>query len=195
MADQVRTAYADESFDEQDGGGYYVLAAACFELSAYDHARETAALLRGGHRISKLHWTKMNPEHREHAAKAVAAVEGFHIVTIGAPVPKRRQERARARCLDRLVVELHGYGIEALVIEAREPELNRRDVKTVEGVRHRLSPVGASFRVDHVPGPAEPLLWIADVVAGAVRAEQEGDPQYREIFGDRIYDVLVPTGC
>lgn len=195
MADQVRTAYADESFDEQDGGGYYVLAAACFDLDSYDHARDTADLLRGVHDIDKLHWTEMDRAHKEQAAKAVAAVEGFHIVTIGTPVPKRRQERARARCLDRLVVELHGYGIGSLVLEAREPELNRRDIATVKGTRHRLFPGGAHFRVDHVPGPTEPLLWTADILAGAVRAEQEGNPRYREILGDRIYDVLVPTGC
>lgn len=195
MADQVRTAYADESFKEQDGSGYYLMAAACFNPNVYDHAREAVISLRTGHHVAKLHWARMDRADREQAAKAVAAIEGFHIVTIGAPVPERRQERARARCLDRLVVELHSLGVTSLVIEAREPELNQRDVETVRGARHRLFPGGTRFHVEHVPGPTEPLLWIADILVGAVRAEQEGEPRYREILADRIYDVTVPTGC
>lgn len=195
MADQARTAYADESFKEQDGSGYYVMAAACFEPGVCDQAREAVTELRSGHGVVKAHWTEMTRAYREQAAKALAAVEGIHIVTVGSPVPRRRQERARARCLERLIIELHGFGITSLVIEAREPQLNRRDIETVKGARYRLLPKGSNFRVDHVLGPAEPLLWIADIVAGAVRAEQEGDSQYREILGDRIYDVMVPTGC
>lgn len=195
MTNQVRAAYADESFKEQDDGGYYVLAAACFEPDGYDHARETAAPLRGGRRIGKPHWTEMDQAERERAAKALAGVEGFHIVTIGTPVPLRRQERARARCLDRLVIELHDYGIRHLVIESRGQRLNRRDIETARGARHRLLPRGTTFQVDHAPGSDEPLLWAADIVAGAVRAEQEGDSRYREILGDLIYDVTVPTGC
>lgn len=49
----------------------------------------------------------------------------------GPRVPPRRQERARSHCLEHLVPELHGYGVRALVMEARTPALNKRDVHIV----------------------------------------------------------------
>ena len=103
------------------------------------------------------------------AAHRVAGIEGFHVVAVGTPVPRRRQERARAACLRALVSALHGFGVQQLLIEARAPDLNRRDVATVQGARFAL-PKGSRFRVDHIPGSAEPLLWVADVVASVVRS-------------------------
>ncbi|MFI5634714.1 hypothetical protein ACIA8E_36270 [Streptomyces sp. NPDC051664] len=38
---------------------------------------------------------------------------------------------------------------------------------------------------------AEPLLWVADIVAGAVRAEKLGEPRYREILRERVIDFPV----
>lgn len=49
------------------------------------------------------------------------ASKGFHVVAVGNPVPRRRQERARAACLTALVGELHGFGVQYLLIEVRAP--------------------------------------------------------------------------
>jgi hypothetical protein len=46
-----------------------------------------------------------------------------------------------------------------------------------------------------VPGSADPLLWSADIVAGAVRAHYDGDPTFVDILSDQIYEVRVSTGC
>ena len=32
--------------------------------------------------------------------------------------------------------------------------------------------------MDHQPGPTNPLLWIPDIVAGAVGADLTGEPSY-----------------
>jgi hypothetical protein len=40
--------------------------------------------------------------------------------------------------------------------------------------------VRAGFRVDHRRAHEEPLLWLPDIVAGAVRSRHDGQPQYYE---------------
>lgn len=163
-------AYADESFRESRAGGYYVVAAAVFEQGGHDLAREVLDSLRGRRRSAggKLHWNEMDAAEQRAAVKQLAALEALHLVVVGGPVPHRRQERARARCVRTLVLELHGYGVERLLMEGRTTALNARDVRAVQGARYEL-PKGSRFTIEHVPGPAEPLLWAADVVAGAVR--------------------------
>jgi hypothetical protein len=187
-------AFADESFHETDTGrGFYVLAAAVFEPDTHDAARVAMIEVRGKH-AGKLHWHKLKFQDRRNAVKRVADLGGLHVVVVGTPVSHTRQERARAMCLTKLTVELHGYGVTELVMESRSRQLNRRDLTTVAGAR-QLLPRGADFRAQHVPGAMEPLTWAADIIAGAVRAHQEGDPAYLDLLRDRVYEIQVPTGC
>ncbi|NGN68445.1 hypothetical protein G5C51_31680 [Streptomyces sp. A7024] len=137
-----------------------------------------------------MHWTKADAAQRDQLARTVAGFDGLHIVAVGAPVRPRRQERARAHCLHRLVYELHSFGVEHLVMESRDAVLNARDIVTVQHARYTL-PKDARFRVDHLVGAADPLLWVPDVVAGAVRAEKLGDARYRDILGERVVDFPV----
>lgn len=185
-----RSAWSDESFQEHDSSGFYIIAAAIVPAAAEETARAEMLRLRGKHAPAKLHWTKRDAKERIELAQVVSALEGLHVVAVGTPVRPRRQERARAQCLSQLIRELHGFGVERLFMEAREAELNARDIATMRHARFGL-PKGAPFRLDHLYGAAEPLLWVADVVAGAVRAEKLGEPRYREILSDRVIDFPV----
>ena len=187
-------AYGDESFLESLIGGYYVVATALLDPQHHDHARQVMLDLRGARSTAKTHWTEMDTVERKGAAVAVAEIEGLHIVVTGTPVPPRRQERARARCLEHLVPELYGCGVGSLVMESRGRALDQRDVRAVIGARLAL-PRGVGFTIEHVPGREEPLLWVADVLAGAVRAGRHGDRNYRSVLADRVYDVEIETGC
>ncbi|MDQ2710038.1 MAG: hypothetical protein M3Z25_21530 [Actinomycetota bacterium] len=89
-----RVAYVDESYREHEAGGFYVLAAAVFTDNA-DPAREAMLVLRGARRVSKVHWNEMDDRDRKLAVTAVAGLSGAHVVAVGSPVPRRRQERAR----------------------------------------------------------------------------------------------------
>ncbi|WP_228771753.1 hypothetical protein [Actinokineospora iranica] len=179
---------------ELAGGGFYVLAAAVFAPVDQGAARAAMLGLRGTRDTRKLHWNEMDIRQRVSAAREVAALGGLHVVTVGAPVPNTRQERARAMCLERLVTELHGYGVVELFVESRTKELDERDVKTIIGARFHL-PKGSRFHVDHARGADEPLFWVADIVAGAVRAHHIGDPTYRRLLDDCVYEIDVLTGC
>lgn len=187
-------AYADESFREHPTEGFYVFAAVVVALDVEEPARELLRGLRGTRGISKVHWNEMDRGEQKDAAQRVARVGGFHVVTVGSPVPQRRQERARAACIKALVPELHGFGVEEMLIEARAPVLNRRDVLTVQGARFAL-PKGNRFRVEHVLGSVEPLLWAADIAAGAVGANLQGERVHLELLDDRVYVLEVDTDC
>jgi hypothetical protein len=183
-------AWSDESFQEHDDTGFYIIAAAVIPDDAQGHVREEMLRLQARHSSTKVHWTKADDLQRAELARTVAALDGLHVVAVGAPVRPRRQERARAHCLSLLVYELHGFGVQHLFLEARDPVLNARDIATARQSRYML-PKDARFRLDHLAGPAEPLLWVADIVAGAVRAEKLGDPRYRALLGERVIDFPV----
>ncbi|MGQ0841326.1 hypothetical protein [Actinokineospora sp.] len=188
-------AFVDESFLESDRGGFYVLAAVVFEPDAHEAATYAMVGLRAGRSTSKLHWNEMDRLQKRAATLAVAQQGGFHVVAVGAPVPRRRQERARVRCLQLLVHELHGYGVTELVMESRTKALDARDVATVIGARHNLSK-GTAFRVEHQAGAEQPLLWAADIVAGAVRSHRQlGDSVCRDLLGNCLYEIDVDTDC
>ncbi|MGD6757264.1 hypothetical protein [Streptomyces sp. BH105] len=189
------SAWSDESFQEKDEAGFYIIAAAVIESHVLDEARTVMLQTRGRRQTTKSHWTEMDDRERQGAAEAIAALGGLHVVAVGSPVPVRRQERARSTCLTELVTQLHGFQVGHLYMEAREQQLNNRDVATVQRARRYVLPKGADFRIDHIPGGTEPLLWVADVVAGACRAEQLGRPAYREALGDLVLDFEVSTRC
>ncbi|MER7015970.1 hypothetical protein ABT324_31445 [Saccharopolyspora sp. NPDC000359] len=186
-------AYGDESFREHRQQGFYVLASVIVDTQEAEEAREVLLGLRGKHR--KLHWYEMEPDEQHRTIKHLADLDGLHVVVTGAPVPRQKQERARAKCLARLIHELHGFGVDLLVLEARSAELNRRDVSTAATARRSFLPKEAQFRVAHCPGPLEPMLWAADVIAGACRAAYLGRPEFREVLADRVHDIEVDTGC
>ncbi|MGH3912839.1 MAG: hypothetical protein ACRDTC_05435 [Pseudonocardiaceae bacterium] len=187
-------AFADESFREDPTAGCYVIAATVLAQEAQEPAREVMRCLLGSRRTDKLHWHEMDRLQQKDAAHRVAGIAGLHVVALGTPVPRRRQERARAACLTALVNTLHELGVRHLLLEARTTELNRRDITTVQGARFAL-PQGSVFRVDHVPGSAEPLLWVADIVAGAVRASHQSGTGQRELLGKHVHLLEIPTGC
>ncbi|MEU8883865.1 hypothetical protein [Streptomyces hydrogenans] len=137
----------------------------------------------------------MDHRQRNDAAQLVANQNGIHVVAVGTPVPRRKQERARSKSLSALIVELHGFEIDHLYIEAREATLNQKDIATVAYTRRNSLPKGTVFRADHIPGPTEPLLWISDIVAGAVHAHRKGDQRYTQLLGDTLLEFEVPTYC
>jgi hypothetical protein len=187
-----RRAYVDESFHEAVTGGCYVLAAVLFSPTTHPRVREAMTRLRGARKIDKLHWTEMDARQRHTAAATVAGLGGVHVATVAAPVAPRRQERARAACLTRLVLELHEQQVTELIMEARTTVLDARDVTTVRGARFALPP-GTLLHVRHTRGASEELCWAADIIAGAIRANREGHGGYRQLLGDCVTEIPLAT--
>lgn len=170
-------AFVDESM--RDGAGLYLLAAACLEGDAVDEARAAVAQLARSHR--RFHWRDEEPADRAKAVGLVSALPALHMVVVAAPLDPRRQERARRYCLRRLLFELDRAGIGPCWMESRGQRQDLRDLQTVNVLRiQRL--IRPTLTVGHARPVAEPLLWLPDIVAGAIGGELDrGEPYAAEL--------------
>jgi hypothetical protein len=178
-------AWVDESIQRTDGSGCYLLAAAVIRPSGADGVRDELRRLLPG-RSRRLHWRDEGMRRRRILAGAVASIEAVHTVVIGTPVDHRRQERARRLCLERLVFELRSRGVTHVWMESRTPTLNARDRMMVDVLRIRRV-IGDDLVVDTALPEQEPLLWLPDIVAGAVGLDRRGgDPAPYRMLRDRL---------
>lgn len=171
-------AYVDESEpDPRYGPGTYVLAAALIERDDEEAARTALAALRlrGQH---KLHWHDEDSSRRKLLTETIAELPALHLIVVKVDV-NASSERRRRLCLARLLPELDRHGVPEAYLEARESKQNARDMQILSALRARRE-VGSQLRLYHQPGPQNPLLWVPDVVAGAVGADRAGEPVYLE---------------
>ncbi|WP_372468133.1 hypothetical protein ACCO44_02245 [Microbacterium maritypicum] len=172
MDSLVLQAWGDESF--RTAGverPSYLLGAAVADVSRSEDMR--AELQRLPRRGPKLHWRNQDRRARDASIATIADFDAYHVIVIAAPVDSRRQERARALCLERLAWQLDGQGVQLLTLEARPLQLMQRDLRTVDALRgKRALPEG--LRIDHAQPSEEPMVWIADQVLGALGEKISG---------------------
>lgn len=172
-------AYIDESeSDHVLDPDVYILAAALVPESDHDAVRATlVGLLRPGQR--KLHWHAESARSRRTIVKTLAELDVLHVIVVRASDAAEPVERRRRKCFERLAHELHQRDVPRLIAEARERKQNSRELLYFNTLR-TAKVISTAMRLDHVPGPREPLLWIPDAAAGTVTAARTGDNQYLE---------------
>jgi hypothetical protein len=169
-----RTAYIDESLRVREG--LYVLAAVIVaDADAAGHRQALRALLY--RRQLRLHWRDESRTRREQLIAAVRALPHTGAIVIAAGMAPGRQERARRKCIERLLHELAGRGIAHAVFERRHPELDARDRALVAALQRQHS-IPATVRTRWLPAVGEPLLWLPDIAAGAAALARTGDDRY-----------------
>lgn len=176
----------DESLRQHGGGaGFNFLAVARVRPEVGATARATLRdVLRKGQR--RFHWRTDSERDRLRFLEVVANSEVGATVVYQRPVRRRKQEQARVRCLWEAMGQFGVWGIERLLIESRgEPRdsWDRREV--IAAQQAGLVPKTLTYR--HEAAVDEPLLWIADAVAGAMSAAIAE--------GDECYVKLLPEGC
>ena len=171
------SAYVDESMRQRrDGSGLYVLAAVVLADDGITETRETARSLGQGPR--RFHWRDAMPADRRKAASVVGGLGAVHLVVVGTGLDNARQERGRRQCMTRLLWELGEAGVDDVWLDARRPVQNAMDIKLVNVLRTRRE-IARKLRVDFAQASAEPLVWLPDIVAGAVSAARgDRDDQY-----------------
>jgi len=181
------SAYVDESQpDPRADPGAYLLAAAMLPTEDLQAARAAVrSLLLRGQR--KLHWRDENEQRRKLLTAAVADIEALHLVVVRVDL-QASSERRRRLCLRRLLCELDAAGVAQVHLEAREARQNGRDLQLLGALRAQQA-IGPTIRMHHQPGPSEPLLWMPDLVAGAVGAARQGRVAYR-VQLDGVLTVL-----
>jgi hypothetical protein len=180
------TAYVDESI--RTGDGVYVMAAAVLDVRDLEATRDRVCQLT--QRGLPFHWRLESPARRRAGVELVADLPSLHIVTIGAPVDPHRQERARRQCLEALLFHLQDAGVSRVWLETRNSAADRRDIEAVRAARARKI-VQYGLLVDHARPSEEPLLWLADLVAGAVSAAAGGEPVYKSVIASMLCEHRI----
>jgi hypothetical protein len=149
----------------------YILAAVVCPVTVVDELTERMLALKpSGAR--KLHWREMSKRSslREAAVRAVNEANLEHVVIVRLDASVERLERRRRLCMQRLVAELDLRGVTEIVAESRGQADDRRDVEHFVAMASHKMP-GSDIRISHAPGPTNPALWAADVVAGVVSTQ------------------------
>lgn len=103
------------------------------------------------------------------------------------PCPVGKQERARAKCLERLLWDMKQLDLCQLVIESRGAAADRKDRGTIlRAIKAGLASAGLVY--EHRK-PTDSALWLPDAVAGAAASALAGETKYR----DRLGGVLTRT--
>lgn len=185
-------AYMDESVRTGPDGLAYVVAAAVVPRGELVTARTglKKRRLRGAPRI---HWHTESYARKLHLVGSLAELDLTAVVCWTYPISRRGQERGRRSCLTALTGELRQEGIEELVIERRDDPQDRKDRRTLIDAR-RAGIASPDLSYEFVSAREEPMLWAADIVAGAVSAHVSKDTSdyYARFEARRLVVHRVP---
>jgi hypothetical protein len=175
-------AYVDESL--RLSARLYLMAAVFVDGDrAESHRAMLRGLLRRGQR--RLHWRDEDDRRRAALITAVAELRPRGIVVIGAGMDPRHQERARRKCIERLLWNLDQRGVADAVFEQRNDDMDSRDREMVATLRGRWV-IRTRLRVSWESPDVEPLLWLPDVIAGAMSMAEAGDEKHWKEVGGRF---------
>ena len=157
----------------------YLMAAVVANPDECAHIREQLRTLP--YRGPKLHWRELDKRLKRPVVRQIAAMNLSHLIVVAAPLDHKKQERARALCLERLCWELHARGVSRMVLESRTASLNQRDLNLVVQLRGKRS-LPADLRVEIEKPSVEPMLWIPDQVVGAMGDAETGESEWIKPF-------------
>ena len=183
-------AWVDESIrpkgiDER----MYLLGAVVADPSCCDGARdELRRVLPKGAR--KLHWTDMENREKRKVTELVTEFDMAHMVVVGTSLDHRKQEHARAKCMERLLWELSQLEVTQVFLEQRTQSLNDRDMKLVRHLRGKKSILSA-LRVDIALPSTEPMLWIPDQVLGAIGDAEADEGRWLDQYQGTIERIDI----
>lgn len=181
-------AWVDESMRFTPDQSFYLLAAV---LANPDECEPARAALRPFKPKGepKLHWHSEGDPRRRKITAAVAGCAIEAVVIVGTPVDKKKQERARTQCLEQLLWNLDTLNVSHVWIENRTKTLNQRDTTTVDRLRGRRI-ITNRIRLDFAYPSTEPMLWIPDVVAGAIGSKQCGETdEWATAMEHQVYEI------
>lgn len=193
MGEPVGTlhAWVDESMRIDTGDkGAYVLASVVCDPACCDPIRDELRSLRLK-RQQRLHWRDEDANRRTKIAETFGQVNVTAVVVVGEALARSKQERGRRACMRSLFPYLDQLGVNRVFLETRTASLQRRDAKMIDALRAQqlLSP---RLQVEVARPLEEPMLWIADVLAGATSAALAGQEEWLEPMRHLTTQIRVP---
>lgn len=180
-------AWVDESVHVT--AGFYMVAAAVADVTQIESHRDAMRAIAPSPR-RRIHWREEEDKDRLRIAEALGQLDLAHTIVVASPIDPRKQERARRKCFERLLPELAAIGVTRACLETRTAALNGRD-RTLVAAMRGSGTLTESLRVEFGDPEAEPLLWIPDVIAGALGAARRGLPRYRDALATVIDEIEV----
>lgn len=184
------SAYVDEAVPRT--GATYVLCCALVAEDQHESLRLALTQLKLS-RERKIHWHDRLPRDQVRLARSVALLPVACLVVVRLGDATEPTERRRRKCLEYLLWSLNSRGdVGDIIVEARQGKQNEKDRKILDVMRANRT-VGPGLRMNHVPGPQEPLLWLPDIFAGAYSSFLAGEPLPSASFASKI-EVLIVEG-
>lgn len=187
------SAWVDESVvvGPVGGSGTYTMAAVVTDDARCDELRGELSDLRIKPGV-RLHWVGESVKRRDLIAEAVARMDIAAILTVGTPMERSKQERARRCCLERLLYELDRFGVSDMWMESRTAVQDRRDLRLVDSARSKRL-ISHDLQVRFARPAGEPMLWLPDAVAGAMSASVLGEERWLSAMAGvvTIHQVVI----
>lgn len=167
--------FVDESIHR--GEGLYILA--CVTLDDFRAVSlrteiKQELLLPGQNRF---HWRDENAERRTLALELLAEAHDTAYAYVCSRLQDCGDPRARALCFKKLIWDARTEHISGITFESRQSHNDRIDRGTIIGLER--SRIGSPSLVYDFKTPVdEPLLWLPDVMAGAIAASGTGNALY-----------------
>lgn len=172
-------ALCDESMRQQTEGsaGLYILSAVIAESAALPIVRDgmTELLLRK--QRGKLHWRAESAARRNVLARKVGGLPAEIVVATFCGLIRNKQERARKKALQTLLLDLADRAVSSAVFESRGDQDDSSDIAELQRLR-RAGALEPRLRMSHRLGAEEPALWAADIAAGAYVAAHAGTTEH-----------------
>jgi hypothetical protein len=163
------TAYLDEAFSAGPIG-VYVVAAVLVPPERADGLRLDLRQFFSGKR-RRFHWHHETTSDRERMMELIATAGVTALSATTCLRDSRMQERARGLALERVLWELRTLSAGHLVLESRQARNDQQDRRRIIGAQRAGRASGDLTYVFRRPD-MEPLLWLADAVASAVRSAE-----------------------
>jgi hypothetical protein len=161
------------------------------------HAHDAAALreamvtaLPSG--AAKVHWSQTPPKQRQVLVAMIRDLPMSGVVVVRAGHEDEPAERRRRKCFTHFAMEVESRGCTHLTLESRGARADARDRVMLDALRSSRT-VSPALRLDHRPGPEDPVLWIADVLCGAVVAARTGRPDHLDALRPVLTVIEVRT--
>ena len=132
-SDQPGAAWGDESIRISAPTPTYLMAATILREGA-DTSRLEAIKPKGA---AKLHWRELTDRLRRESLEAVAGLEGLTVMVACSPLPKKKQERGRRRCMELLLPELEALGVGLVTLESRVLQMDRKDIDMLQALKSK----------------------------------------------------------
>lgn len=180
-------AWGDESVRHKGIPHPMYVMCAC-TIADEDDAREVLKKIKPSG-ANKLHWRQMTSKDKRKAMATIGTLDSLSFIIASEQINQTSGERARRKCLERLLPLLEQHGVNTLILESRTDAQDQRDRQLLSYMR--TSHILTSIRLNHIRGADEPCLWLPDQILGAYGDTHTGEMDFSDFLNERVLDEVI----